>query len=465
MLAMFGAILLGHPRHVLFVFWVWASVRPLLRGATDSVVVRAGNGFFAAAVIGICIASYARRRTDAGGITGILKIATALLGVTLASYLVNRGPIGSATWFFMNYMVFPFVFYVAYTTLDRRHWRYLFGGIIGLMLIQFALNIGWRLGINPLQTQWTGIINTYDLAVGTFGSCAHVAYFMVAVLFLLFSALRLGKKYTPWIILLLGIVALQWYITYTNHSYLIFVVLLPVYLIISKQSVRVRMACILMVILGAMAFSYLSAWDTGSATNITNSVETSLSGENLQHRWDKFICGPKMTLINRIAVQNTTKDPLLWVLGNGPGNGLSSVAMKNGSDFAWEYLGAYVANTESFNADQMTSISGSFYSGVLSIWSELGVAGYLLYNSLYFYVIGRVARQMIRNQYRDVFQRMLAEGFVMAMLMFLVVSFLSDILWVLSFTVGLWIWAAMVWDPVEAEEESQKSEVGLYVRG
>jgi len=314
MIALFGSILIGHPRHLLFLFWVWASIRSLIRGMIDHPIIRGSNGFFIVAIIGICIAGYVRRRTDTGGIAGILKIVTALLGVTLASFLVNLSPIAGTIWFLVNYLSFPFIFYVAYTMLDRRHWRYLFGAMIGVMLIQFALNVGWRLGVNPLPNIWSGTFNIYDVAQGTFGTCAHVAYFMVAVIFLLFSALRLGKKYTPWIILLLGVVVIQWYMTYTNHSYLIFAILLPVYLVISKQSMRIRAACILMVILGAMAFSWLAAVDDSAGNTYT--VGATLDFENFEHRWDRFIHGPKMELINRITVQNATKDPFLWVLGN-----------------------------------------------------------------------------------------------------------------------------------------------------
>jgi hypothetical protein len=456
---MLGAILIGHPRHILFLFWVWASFRPLILQMADHSVVRGSNGFFYAAIIGICFAGYVWRRTDTGRISVVFKMVTALLGVTLASFLVNRSPIFNITWFFMNYLAFPFVFYVAYTTLDRRHWRWLVGGVIGLMLIQFALNIGWRFGANPLPNIWTGTGNTYDLAQGTFGTCAQVAYFMVAVIFLLFSALRLRTKYKPWIILLLGVAVIQLYMAYTNHSYIMFMVLLPIYLVLSKQSVRVRMACVVMVILGALAFSFFAAWDTSSGS-VEASVDSMLTAENLELRWDRFSHGPKIELINRIAVQNVSRDPMLWLFGNGPGNGLSAVGMKHNNAFAWEYLGEFVANTDNFTAKDMSSISGSFYSGILSIWSELGVGGYLLYLGIYVYVIGRVTRRLIKNQYRDVFQRVLAEGFVMAMLMFLFVSLLQDVFWVPYFTVGLWIWAAMVWDPVAPEDGEQTSDVG-----
>jgi hypothetical protein len=449
---MLGAILIGHPRQVLFLFWLWAFVRPLILQMVNHSIVRGSNGGFYAAVIGICIAGYVWRRTDTGGIAGILTIFTALMGVTLASFLVNRSPIFNTAWFFVNYLGFPFVFYVAYTTLDRRHWRYLFGGIIGMMLIQFALNVGWRLGVNPLPNMWKGTGNTYDLAQGTFGTCAYVAYFMVSVIFLLFSALRFRAKYRPWIILLLGVAMVQLYATYTNHSYVMFIVLVPVYLAISKQPMKIRIAYAGMVVLGVMAFSFLSARDK-SAGGMDFSVDAIFTAENLEYRWDRFIRGPKIGLINRIAVENATKDPFLWLLGNGPGNGLSVVGMVHGNAFAWKYLGEFVANTANYEANQMSSISGSFYSGILSIWSELGVAGYLLYLSLYVYVVWRVILRLIKNRYRDVFQRVLAEGFVMAMLMFLLIAVLQDVFWASSFTVGLWIWAAMVWDPVEPEEE------------
>lgn len=456
-MALFGAILIGHPQHVLFFFWVWASFRPLIRQMVNNLIVKSSDDLFLAATVGICFAGYVRRRTDTSRIAGIFKILTALLGVTLASFLVNRSPILNTINFIIAYLAFPFVFYVAYTTLDRRHWRYLFGFAIGLMLIQFALNVGWRLGVNPLPNTWRGTSNAYDMAQGTFGTSAYVAYFMVAVIFLLFSALRLGNKYKPWIILLLIVTTFQFYMTYTNHAYGFFAVLLPVYLVIAKQSMKVRIASVAIIALGIMAFSFLAAWDN-SREGLDASVNAQLTMENIEFRWDKFLHGPKIELITRIAVQNATRDPLLWLLGHGPGSGLSAIGMKRGSDFAWEYLGAFVANSSQFDEAGMSSISGSFYSGILSIWSELGVLGYVLYTGQYIYLFLHVVLRLRKNQYRDVFQRMLAEGFVMALLTFLLGNFLQDIFWVSYFAGGLWIWAAMVWDPV-AEEEEEKTDV------
>ena len=140
MVAMFGAILLGQPRALLFILWLWAAFRPLLLQMVDNPIMKASNGVFVVALIGICIAFYIQRRTDSSGIVRIWSIVIALLGVTLASVLVNFSPVVSSVWFFVNYLSFPFVFFVAYAMLDRRHWHDLVRAIVGLVLIQFALN-------------------------------------------------------------------------------------------------------------------------------------------------------------------------------------------------------------------------------------------------------------------------------------------------------------------------------------
>lgn len=111
----------------------------------------------------------------------------------------------------------------------------------------------------------------------------------------------------------------------------------------------------------------------------------------------------------------------------------------------------------------MESSTGNFYSGILSIWSELGVVGYMLYMGLYISLIIHVVSKLRRNQYTEPVQLVLAEGFVMAGLLFLMVSFIADIFWAKYFAGALWIWAAMVWDPVAPERkktESGESEVG-----
>ena len=463
MMALFGAILLGHPRHLLFVVWLWASFLPLISQAWNNLAIRYTEELLAVAVIGICGASYVWRLSNRRGIGGISKIFIALIGVMAASAVINRSPIANTVNFFLGYLSFIFVFYVAYTTLDRRHWRYLVGGIIGLMLIQFVLNIGWRLGVNPLPNIFSYSYSPVDMAQGTFASCARVAYFMVAVIFTLFSALRLDKKYRPWIAILLFIAGLQLYMTYTNHAFMYFIFLLPIYLIISKQSMQVRLACVALVILGVLGFSFLAARDV-STDFTTGSVDVQFDRQNLEDRWERFVHGPKIELINRITVENAARAPFLWLMGNGPGYGLSAVGMERGSDFAWEYLGAFVANTASYRAGDMTSITGSFYSGILTMWSELGAVGYLLYISLYVYAIRRVVLTLFRNQYVEPLQRVLAEGFVMAMLTLLLSSILIDTFFAKYYTVSLWIWAAMVWTPAEksqrSEDGDQPSEVG-----
>ena len=72
MVAMFGAIMLGYPRQVLFLFWVWAAFRPLIiQMVVQHPIVRVSNGAFVVVVIGIFVALYVLRRTDAGGVAGI----------------------------------------------------------------------------------------------------------------------------------------------------------------------------------------------------------------------------------------------------------------------------------------------------------------------------------------------------------------------------------------------------------
>jgi hypothetical protein len=407
------------------------------------------------AILGICIASYIRHRTGMRGIAGVFKTFGALLVITLASEFMNRSSIISAINFSLLYLFFPLVFYVAYTYLDRRHWRWLFVIMISLMLIQFVLNIGWRLGVNPLPNEWKGTGNFADIAMGTFAGSPSVAYFMIAIIFLLLSALRQNIKHKPWILMLIGVAVLQWYMTYTNHSYIFFVLMLPFYMFISKSSMRLCLYIGVVVALVAGIFMLISSMDTYRSMSIGAQSQLAANFEwtNLEQRWERFTTGPKIELINRIAIQNVTKDPYLWLLGNGPGNGLSAIGMSKGSDFAWEYLGGYVNDTSRFRTTGMTSIAGSYYSGILSVWSELGVLGYVLYMALYIQLLIHVGLRLRRNQYMDSVQRVIAEGFVMATLLFLMVSLLWDIFYLKYFAGGLFIWAAMVWDPVEPEDE------------
>lgn len=460
MITLFGAILLGHPRQLLFLFWLWTSVQGLLMQISSNAATKHIEEAFMAAMIGICAAGYVQRRTDVRGSGGIFKIQTVLLIIFIASWMMNRSPSVKAINFVITYLSFPFVFYVAYTTLDRQHWRYLFRASIGLMLLQVVLNLGWRLNVNPLPNEWKGTSNLADIMQGTFVSCALVSYLIIANTFLLLSALRLDKKYRPLIFLLLSIFIIQWYLTYTNHSYVFFVLLLPIYMLVSKASVRMRLITGIIVIFGAIIFVGLSSVDTfrNAEFGARSQLEDNFNSKNLQRRWERFTQGPKVEVITRITVKNATEKPYLWLLGNGPGNGLSAIGLSAGSPFAWEYLGEFVHDTLIYGGRDMSSASGSFYSGILSIWSELGALGYVLYLGQYIYLILHVGLRLRRTRYTEPVQQVLAEGFVMAALLFLMASFLTDILWTKFFAGSLWIWAAMVWDPVAAEEKTEDGE-------
>jgi hypothetical protein len=213
------------------------------------------------------------------------------------------------------------------------------------------------------------------------------------------------------------------------------------------------------VLLGAGTFMFLSAADTnrGATFGARSQLEDNFDQQNLERRWEKFTQGPKVELISRIAIQNAAQNPYLWLLGNGPGNGLSAIGMTKGSDFAWEYLGDFVQSTDMFKGRGMTSITGSFYSGILSVWSELGAVGYVLYMALYIQLLLHVVWGLSRNQYIEPIQQVMAEGFAMAMLLFIILSFLGDVFYAKYFAGGLWIWAAMVWDPVEPDEGEERA--------
>lgn len=447
---MFGAILLGNPRVLLMMFWAWASFYPLIGQINNSFIIRYTEELFAVAVLGIAGALYIWRHIDEFPIKTFKIFAISLFGIYAVSILMNRAPLFGALNYLLSYLPFMFVFYVSYAVLDSRHYRYFIAAVVGLVLIQFALNIGWRFGVNPLPNEFSRSFSPVDMAQGTYASSARVAYFMMVVLFLCFSAFRLKNRYKPFLIGFTLLVFLQLYMTYTNHAYIYMAVLFPVYLFVSKQSVRVKLFSIVALILGGILFSMLAAYDV--STEFTNiSVDKMLTAETLEYRWDRFIHGPKIMLITRIAWQNMFQEPLLWLFGNGPGNGLSAIGMDRGSDFAWQYLGEYAYAFNARGTMDMTSITGSFYSGVLAIWSELGAAGYLLLVGVHSYAAGHVWLRLHKNLYDNEMQKVLAEGFVMAMLTFLMGSVLTDIFWAKYYTVGLWIWAALVWTPADPD--------------
>jgi hypothetical protein len=138
------------------------------------------------------------------------------------------------------------------------------------------------------------------------------------------------------------------------------------------------------------------------------------------------------------------------LLGGGPGNYTSRTAFLTGRPLAQlpHMFDLYISSDPGYTSAR-TSVLASPRTGYITLWGELGPAGMLLYWGMYVYAAVRVWRQSRRRLYVDPHRHILAQAFVPSVIAFLIVNALRDIGVVLVLNVGLWIWAAAVWNADE----------------
>jgi hypothetical protein len=103
------------------------------------------------------------------------------------------------------------------------------------------------------------------------------------------------------------------------------------------------------------------------------------------------------------------------------------------------------------------SITTGPATGFLTIWSELGPIGFIVYFGLWLYALFRVSLQCWRKQYQDIYQEILGLTFISAGVMLSCVFFLAPFLHHAFLSSSFWILAALVWVPYRPNAEAPVS--------
>ena len=454
---MLASIMLGHSGNVLFLFWLWASVAPLLTQYLQSSIVGYLDELLMIMVIIVFMGSTVLQRKKVPDATGFIRLFIGLLAVSLISFLWNEKiPLNTFQALF-TYYIFPFILLTALLLFNptRRLMSIFLKSVLGLFLVHVVLNIGWFLRINPLINRFW--YSTVDFAQGTFASASWAAYFSIIIIFICLNAgvRSHGKTRVYWFGgMLLGL--LNFYLSHTNHGYALIAILYLLFIMLfpNGRTLKIGLAlCALVIalVLPVLEQRFMSTEQMEYQENITDV----LSSEGLSLRWRMFKLSPKIRLLDRIVVQNARNTPMEWLIGMGPGLGVSVVGMSKVSPKALEYLGEYYLSSSGRMELADGSIMSSAYSGIFSIWSEVGLLGFIFYVGLYVYPWVRVWRQYRCKVYVDTLQILLVEAYLLAIPLFLMVNILTDLFWPDYYVVGLWIWAALIWRPVLVAKEEQ----------
>ena len=446
-----GAMLFGRPGAMLFFYWLWASISPMITKYTTNPVIGYLDEVLMLSVVVMLLGSLILKRFQIYSIRGFFRLFIGLLIVLIVSFLANPKSIMNTFQAMFTYYLFPVVLLSTLVQIKscRKSFIIFTRCFVGLFLFQFILNVGWFLRINPIRNPF--MFSTVDFAQGTFGGAERVAYFSIAVLFFCFiSALRTrGRARVLWLVCMV-LTLINFYLTHTNHAYVMLVAIggLSIFLVRENRALKLSLAACgiaLITILPALEGQLSSA----QYMDYQEDVSAQFSSDSLSRRWRRFQVSPKVRLLDRIVVQNARNAPMEWLIGMGPGMGVSVVGMSRGTPKAFEYLGEYYLSVSGQQEMSDGSIMSSAYSGIFSIWSEIGIIGFFFYIALYVYPWGRVLKQFKRDQYLDSAQLVLAESFLLVIPLFLMCNVLFDNFWGDFFVVGIWIWAGLVWNPVK----------------
>ncbi len=438
----FGAILIGNPRAVLFSYLGVASIYPYLAYASSSPLIKHVDEVMSVVIFSVFFGHLVFRRIELRDAKKFARIALMMFFYAVLTWLINRGSLRAATQCVMTYFVFIPFYFLSLKYLKKGDFKVLWVGTVIFFWVNFAMNQGWRLGINPLYNHMPR--TEVDLEIGTLGGCNIVAYFCAMFFFLLISTLRnkqaLPGKWTRVIILTLVAVLVQLHGSYSNHAYMLFGIAIIIYLLITglwkRWQALVLAGAAAGVIFVALAFS--------------EQIQHQFSKENILYRSENFSKGAKAQLLNALLIENQKDNPFLWVLGAGPGNGIGDVGKDNLSPLALKMLLPIYMSTEMEmeNTMQMTSISGNTTSAVLTLWSDFGLVGFLIFTSFYVWLFGQACKRF-RQKEADPQNRLIAEFLVGALSFYMIQNILIDTLGAEAFPVWIWAWAALLNLPEE----------------
>lgn len=453
-----GMMLLGAPIW-LFLFLVgWSMVAILIDTMFNSTLLRRIDDVQILLMLVLFMGKFALRRMPR---IPLLKGYVFLLGIIGFSMVINGSPPKAMALFIMAY-VSPYLIFCLLHSIDNKgmpdKMLKLILGVYGFGLI---VNMGWFLRINPIYNKHLG---TVDFAKGTMGVCSSWAYFSILVFFIVLSIYRHSNSSLKkgWCLVFLAVVLVQFFLTYTNHAYFIFAMMVPVYAVITNQRLRGYVALGLLVAIVGMTLSSIGSSDRFARMQGVQGFVL-LDAQHLKKRWEQFLEQPKYDVFQKVVVHGVDDGFLQYLVGHGPGSGISTVARTHPSPYTFKIVGEYYLTHSGQESMVGLSITQSPWSGVTGLWSEVGLIGTVIFYVLPVWVMWAVFKRLRNGYYpKSSISIIIAEGFIIYGCIFYIINLLSDYWSVDYFTFLLWAMAgvALRW-PLEREQEDEKKALEL----
>lgn len=438
-----GAMLIGRPKLLLFIYWCWITVSFYVQAFVGNMLTIWGDEMMVGLMLGVLLTHHIRARIRLPELKMAKRALAGLTALIVLSAFANHVPKLLVFHFALQYMRFFLLLYYAYYFLSSKDLTTVLGTIIWLFILQVVLNLGWLLGINPLPNWMSGP----DFAIGTGLGANLVAYYSVAVICIMIAYVRYSSR--PWQkiagVALLLTAFFQLYISFTFHAYLLCGVCVALQLYLPPRPIHERVFQI-----GQAAVAAVILVVIASQLPAAESVKRFFHPDYLKFRWRNMVDGPKgQSYKNNFYY--LPKEVPFFLIGAGAGNAGSMVGRMNRRPLADKYFNWVDLAVESRSLSGGGSIAGGPMTGILTLWSELGPLGLFLYWGLQVYAAVRIGRAVRRGKYTGRYKRILAEAFPSAMMMLVGLNFLADYSFLAFMNGGIWIWAACVWTPEDSD--------------
>lgn len=437
--AVLWMMLMGRPRRMLGLYWIWVLLYPLGSLMVPTPLLKWVDEMLLASLLAVLLLHQILHYRGSPGLRGFGRALGLLTLLIVASALANQAPKVGVMHFCLQYMRSFLLFYYTLRFFEPKDARLFYYGLAASLLIQLGLNSGWMLGINPLPNRSRAMT---DFAVGSLDACNLVAYIAIAVFCSAIALHHLAPRRTQrtGALVLAALALFQVHITYTFHALALLAACFAYQFLDGGGRWRGRVRTAVATIAGVLLLGVLLAALRPGNDGLRRQLDLSY----LSDRMTMMVEGPKGRAYREV-VMTAPHDMPAPLLGAGPGNFGSMVGRMNRRPLAEQYINYLLTAVDVISETQGFSITSGPNTGFIALWSELGPFGFILYWGLHVFVMLRVRRQNRRKAYRDPHLQALADAFVPAMGLWLVLSAIVDYNYIPYLHGGLWIWAAAVW--------------------
>jgi hypothetical protein len=451
-----GAMLIGNPLALLWVGLGWFMIvqyvgtefRVGFLGYVDEAVTVA-----MLLVTLIAGRKFLRSSGQSGEVRFLQPVAVAFFLLAVLSTAINGSfNIYLLMWCFQYLRMFVVILFAAAFVTDKEPRRF-FWFLMVTAAVEFALNIGWKLRINPLPN-----VKKYELSdfgVGTLGGCDSVAYFcvMIAILCLAILMDPPGPKAKKTALIVLLLTMANFMLTNTNHAYFILAAAIGVLFLVNKRMIKKIISIPLLMAGGgvvAVFFLLFSMTDAGF----------SLSPDYLKKRYELFMAGTKVTAYVRNATELPKESTYFWLTGLGPGQAGSCIGSALRRPMAEKYFNV-LYNEEKYRQDVKDgSITTGPNTGILTYWSELGPPGIFLLVLVYYKALRKSGRLRKSDRVTDKYQLAFIRTLPSVFTTMLAIALLRDLFYIAWLIGTVWIWAVLAMIPLGIKPLAAGPETG-----